>query len=413
MQRVSVGEDNSPTCAEPQSKAGALHSERRSHYIRYLSVVVAIFALLSVMPAVTLTWLGFVTGAALLPEEMAAAQNSDPSIVALPFDLRSWAALKLPRISAEQPEIVLIGSSRGMEIRSAMFAPYKFYNASLTAWTLDQEATMIDMITHASKPKIVIVGMDYFMFTDRYADTMARERTMIFGNGWRYRFKSCLNLVREFWKRPALAAELLENWQRGNVPVKSGVVTLFGIDAIRGVTGFRFDGSTQVPLSTYDLAPNQLAANLGVLQAVNGGPSIDKRQYDALQRVAAIGRERGVTVVAIQWPIFKATVDILDNDASYRYYSGVWREFESADFRKIIDDLGVPFFDLSRDPMNGEGSYFTDAAHPTELAMSVALTHLLEDARFKGLFPAMNAERLRTEREMALQRGERFEVYGN
>ena len=381
--------------------------------MRYLGVVIAVFALLSILPVALLTWFGFLTGAILLPEEMGAAQNGDPSIVAEPFSLRYWAALKIPRIAREQPEIVLVGSSRGMELRSAMFAPYKFYNASLTAWTLDQEITMIDLIMQVSKPRIIILGVDYFMFTNRYVDAMARERTMIFGNGWRYRFRSCANLAREFWKRPALVGELFEDWRRGNVPVKSGAVTLLGLDAIRGPTGFRFDGSMLLPRGSYAQARNLIAANEELIHAVNGGPFIDKRQYEALQRLAAIGRERGVTLIAVQWPIFKATVGVLDNDSNYHYYSGVWREFESADFRETIDGLGVPFFDMSRDPMNGDGDFFTDAAHPTEFGLSLAISHLLEDPGFRRFFPNIDNERLRAERARALERGQRFEVYDN
>ena len=263
LQRVSVGEHNSTALTEPGAKADAPRPRPRSHYMRYLGVVIAVFALLSILPVALLTWFGFLTGAILLPEEMGAAQNGDPSIVAEPFSLRYWAALKIPRIAREQPEIVLVGSSRGMELRSAMFAPYKFYNASLTAWTLDQEITMIDLIMQVSKPRIIILGVDYFMFTNRYVDAMARERTMIFGNGWRYRFRSCANLAREFWKRPALVGELFEDWRRGNVPVKSGAVTLLGLDAIRGPTGFRFDGSMLLPRGSYAQARNLIAANEG------------------------------------------------------------------------------------------------------------------------------------------------------
>ncbi len=338
---MSNGESQRSALAEPRAADDTLRSQQRKIYRRYLATMATLLVLLSIPPAVTLVWFGVLTGAILLPEEMGVAQNDDTSVVAMPFDLRYWAALKIPRIAKEQPEIVSIGSSRSMEIRNAMFAPYKFYNASLTAWTLDQEITMIDQITRVSRPRIIIVSLDYFMFTNRYADAMARERTMIFGNDWRYRLRSCANLAREFWRRPAFIGELREDWRLGNVPVKSGAVTLLGIDAIRGKTGFRFDGSTLLPSGTYAQAPNQTAANEGLIRAVNGGPSIDHRQYQALERLAEVARKHGVTLVAIQLPILKASVDVLDNDMSYHYYSGVWREFESSEFRKKLDDLGI------------------------------------------------------------------------
>jgi hypothetical protein len=396
-----------------------LHSMRRvvivksQNAARYLATLTAVFVVLSAAILVPLMWIGFLTGALLLPEEMGAAQSHDPNIVAEPFSLRYWAALKIRRIAKDQPEIVSIGSSRGMAMRSAMFTPYKFYNASLTAWTLDQEIIMIDQITQVSKPRVIIIGIDYFMFTNRYADAMARERTMIFGNGWRYRYESCLNLLREFWSRPTVVAKLIEDWWHGKFPIKSDAVTLLGIDAIRGITGFRFDGSMLLPRATYAQAPKNTAANEGLLQAAPGGPSIDTRQYQALERLAAFGRQRGITLVAIQFPILKATVDFLDNDKSYHNDSGIWREFEGVQMGKMMKDLGFIFFDMSRDSISADSELFIDAAHLTESGMSVTITHLLDDARFRAQFPDISAARLRMDRARALERGDRFEVYGN
>jgi hypothetical protein len=380
---------------------------------RYLTVLLGLAAPASAILFATIVWLGLLSGSVLLPEQMGAAQNKDPDIVALPFNLRYWAALKLPRIAKEQPEIVSIGSSRGMEIRSAMFAPYKFYNASLTAWTLDQEVTMVDRITQVTKPRIIIIGLDYFMFQAQYARDMARERTMRFANGWGFRHESLANMLREFWERPPLLGDLLGAWRNGNVPIRSGTVKLLGLDAIRGVTGFRFDGSMLLPLSTYMAAPAHIAANEGVIGATSGGGAVDPGQNRALERLAAIGRERGVRLIAIQFPMLKTTVDYLDHNSDSYYDRGAWRDFESPQMRERLEQLGFIFFDMSRDPMTADSQLFIDAAHPTESGMSVAMTHLLDDSHFRALFPDISAERLRTEREAALQRGDKLEVYGN
>jgi hypothetical protein len=381
--------------------------------IRYLAVVLGVFAPISAILLCAVVWLGSLSGAILLPEEMGAEQNADPAIVALPFHLRYWAALKLPRIAEEQPEIVSIGSSRGMELRSAMFAPYKFYNASLSAWTVDQEITMVDRITQVARPRIIIVGLDYFMFQGQYARDMARERTMRFANGWWFRHESLGNMMREFWNQPALLADLIDSWRIGNIPIRSGTVKLLGLDAIRGVTGFRFDGSMLLPQSYYASAPAQIAANKGVIDATLGGPAIDPEQYDALERLAAVGRQRGIKLAAIQFPMLKTTVDYLDYNPAYHDFAGVWREFESAQMRERLEKLGFIFFDMSHDPMTADSQLFIDAAHPTESGMSITMMHLLDDPRFRALVPDISAERLRSERDAALQRGDKLEVYGN
>jgi hypothetical protein len=45
--------------------------------------------------------------------------------------------------------------------------------------------------------------------------------------------------------------------------------------------------------------------------------------------------------------------------------------------------------------MTSDGRYFTDAAHPTETGISVAISDLLRDERFRRIFPAIDPERLR------------------
>jgi len=63
---------------------------------------------------------------------------------------------------------------------------------SLTAWTLKQVIEMVDRITSVSKPRVIIIGIDYSMLIDQLAATLNAERTMQFENGVRYRYRSSL-----------------------------------------------------------------------------------------------------------------------------------------------------------------------------------------------------------------------------
>jgi hypothetical protein len=380
---------------------------------RYLIILSITFLSIGMFSVTAASFFGFVTGAMLTPEEMGDAQTKDADTVALPFDVRYWAALKLARIAKLQPEIVSIGSSRGMELRAAMMAPYIFYNASLTAWTLDQEVTMVDQIARVSKPRVIIVGLDYFMFSDQYTDPMNRERSMSFSNGFLFRVRSCANLLREFWKQPALVRMFFDHWRHGTLPIRSGPVALLGVDAVRGTTGFRPDGSMLLPRGSYDGAPAKLAVNEGVIQAAPGAPRISDRQYQALERLAELGRDRGITLIAVQWPIHHGTIEFLDHNPGYHDLAGVWRQFESTAMRRKMEDLGFVFFDMSRDSIAYNDELFIDAAHPTEFGMSLAVSHLLDQPRFRAILPKIDGERLRTDQASATARGNRFEIYGN
>jgi hypothetical protein len=342
----------------------------------------------------------------MLPEEMGIAQNGNPNVIAEPFDLRYWAAFKMQRIAHDQPEVISIGSSRGHEMRSAMFAPYKFYNASLTAWTLAQEIDIVDRITKVSNPRVIIAGIDYTMFTDAVAGVFDRERTMRYNNGLHYRYHGALVAISTVRSDPLLLNLLYER-------NKTTTPYFLGMNAIRYSTGFRFDGSRLLPRSAYQSAPGYLAKNSGLLDAVPGALHADSRQLADLAKLAGLCRERGVLLVAIQFPIFKASVDFLDKDSSYHASAGIWREFQSNEMTERFRDLGIVFFDLSRSPMTSDGQYFTDAAHPTEAGMSVAMSELLNDERFHAIFPKIDGERLRRDRERAADAGDPFEIYGN
>ena len=383
-----------------------MESKMRSSYVRYLQSIFAAGAVVALFFFAFVAWVGEKSGATMLPEDMGAVQSLNAEIVVEPFDLHYWAAMKIQRIAHDQPEVVSIGSSRGHEMRSAMFRPYRFYNASLTAWTLKQEIEMVDRVTSVSKPRVIIIGLDYSMLVDQLAAALNAERTMQFENGVRYRYRSSLAALKTIVSQPILLSALW-NEKRDTIP------HFIGLHAFQTATGFRFDGSRMMPRTVYQAAPSYLARNIGQLDAVPGAPHVDPGQLSELERLAKLAKDRNVLLVAIQYPIYKASVDYLDKEPSYQFYSGVWRDFQSNEMLSRLRNLGIIFFDLTRTEMTSDGRYFTDAAHPTEAGISVAISDLLRDERFRRIFPAIDPERLRADRGKAAARGDAFEIYDN
>jgi hypothetical protein len=383
-----------------------LENKLRSSHVRYLQSIFLAGAAVAIVFFAFVAWVGEKSGATMLPEEMGLVQSRNAELVVEPFDLHYWAAMKIQRIAHDQPEVVSIGSSRGHEMRSEMFRPYRFYNASLTAWTLKQEIEMVDRITSVSKPRVIIIGLDYSMLIDQLAAVYNAERTMQFENGFRYRYRSSLAALKTIVSQPVLLSAL---WNKKG----DAIPDFIGLHALQTATGFRFDGSRMMSRAVYQAAPNYLARNIGLLDAVPGAPHVDPGQLSELERLAKLAKDRDVLLVAIQYPIYKASVDYLDKEPSYQFYSGVWRDFQSDEMLNRLRNLGITFFDLSRTEMTADGRYFTDAAHPTEVGISVALSDLLRDERFRKIFPAIDPERLRADREKAAARGDAFEIYDN
>lgn len=375
---------------------------------RHLAAIASAFLLVGGCLLAVVERIGEVTGATLLPRTMAAIQASDPKALVLPGELRHWGALKLARIAEAQPEVVLIGSSRGNEFRSAMFKPYRFHNAALTAWNIDHLTTMLDRITQVSQPSVVMVGLDYFMFTNRYADSVAIERGMYFDD-LRLKYQAQVYLLRSMYKYPDLFRRIFPDLLRGVRQTKPDGTLLLGIDAIRAEAGFRYDGSFVYPSGQIATSAQNVADNKGLLEAFPGGPGIDGRQMRALERLAALARNRGTKLIALQLPIFKASVDYLDQGPSN--YSGLWRELQSDAMMRKFDELGIPFFDLSRLPVTADGRNFVDAAHPTESGDLAALLYLAGQPRFRAVLPKLETDRLRQDLAQSTAHGEFVHIY--
>jgi hypothetical protein len=356
--------------------------------------------------------LGQVTGATWLPRSLAAAQSADLRVLALPPEISYWGALKLPRIKSEQPEVVLIGSSRGNQFRSAMFAPYRFYNASLTAWTVDQMIDMVDRVTTIARPRVIIVGLDFFMFEAGYADGMNRQRTMVYSDTV-LKYRSDLNFMRDLFKYPDFWMRTLPVLMREGIrPGSDGMVAL-GADAMRVNAGFRQDGSFRNPRGYELTAPAQMVNRDHFLDHFGQGAVLSETQVAALETLAALARERHVQLVAIQMPIFAAAVELLDNGRPQSAVLDSWHSFEQPELRQRFNSMNIPFFDLSRAPFTSNPRHFNDSAHPTESGTLGGLFYLLQDPRFAGIFPKLDAGRLGDELADAERRGEYHAIYGN
>lgn len=380
---------------------------------RYLTIVFGLVALLMSINIGVLEYIGLASDSIKLPRKMAQAQIESPLSLVLPGDLRYWAAYKLPLIAEQKPEIVLVGSSRAGQMRSAMFKPYKFYNASFTAWSVKQVVEMVDQITRVSKPRVIIVALDHFMFTDAYEKSVAVQRSMYFNNDWRFRYDSFFNFIKLLTQRPSLYWDYIYPRLHGRETAGVDGLKLIGIDAMAAQSGFRIDGSFLYSAGLIAAAPERTKQNKGLIESVPGGANIDANQLSELERLTALAKERGVQLVGVQLPYLKASVDYMNNDPGYQPYAGVWREFESDKMRGKLRDLGIPFFDLCCISLNADSTQFIDAIHLGERGMIQSLLELLRDAQFHSLFPAMNSETLESDLAAAQKSGKIFDIYHN
>jgi hypothetical protein len=376
---------------------------------RYLAVMFAGLVVVLVLVSAVVTWLGRRTGSTTSFARIVERQREDPTLIALPFNLRYWAMYQLESVALHKPEIVYISSSRAGEFREQMFRPYSFHNLSFTAWTLDQVTTILDRVSRTNPPRIAIVEFDYFMFTASWPRINA-DRSMHFNAEARYTIESGIDALRSLAKRP----DLLHDCNVGILQTIPGCETTpfryVEIQAIRAEEGFRWDGSYRYSVGRLASSAQNLTANF-LIQSMPGAKNIDAAQIAALGRLAALARERGVTLIGIQLPLIKEGVDFLDDDPSYHNNAGVWREFDSKQMRDKFRSLGIHFFDLSRASFTDDKKNFVDAYHPSEIGTLRSMISLCEEPEFHSLLPALDPNRLKRDLENAEREGKVFEIY--
>jgi len=115
--------------------------------------------------------------------------------------LRYAALFKLAKLKLGQPDIIFISSSRAGAARSQMFYPYSFYNMSFTAWTLDQMVEIFERATRNAAPRVVLLELDYFLFTDAWVGGDA-DKAMIFHWLPGYLCSSAVDMIRSAFRHP-------------------------------------------------------------------------------------------------------------------------------------------------------------------------------------------------------------------
>lgn len=344
----------------------------------YLAIIAVTLLVFGCVPAIVVLQVGRLFGASATPAQLAELQMKRPGAVILPYDLRYNGAFKLQRVKEERPEVIWISSSRAGAFRASMFRPYRFYNMSFTAWTTKQLTDIFERTTRDVHPRVALISLDYFLFTDDWEKSNSGTRTMIYDHPFHYVKSGLVDFVRTAVQH----RQVFENYL--NAPTR-----FVGTQAILSQEGFRDDGSYVYSPGHIDYSRRHDKTADFLVSGMPGAPKMSDRQKTQIVRLSEIAQRRGVRLVAVQLPFIRAGVDYLDHKASYRYYSGVWRDFESQSTRDWLKHLGIPFFDLGRSAIDNDPANFFDAYHPSSLGSLKVMQKLLKIPEFRVLFPAI------------------------
>ena len=340
---------------------------------RYIIIMALLFVVIGTPLAGFIVWLARPFDVLATPAQLAAIQAQRPETVILPVDLRYNAAFKLPRVVHEQPEIICFGSSRAGGFRADMFAPHRFYNMSYTGWTADQVLDIFERTTRETRPRVVILELDYFLFANHWQQWFAIPRAMIHDRPFRYAMESLGSYLRAAIKSGAPFDAY-----------RATPTRFVGPESIRNEEGFRSDGSYENSKAHITYAQGHFLTAEHFVGTVPPDYGMSPGLQTPIEELADLARQRGIKLVAVQLPLLRSGIDVLDHDQSYGPRAGAWGQFESPATRAWLAKLGIPLFDLARSPINGDPDNFIDSVHLSDRGMDKAIAELQADPAFRA-----------------------------
>lgn len=306
--------------------------------------------------------IGWRSGETWSMKKLAQWHSNNPELLWRPRTSTQNLPYKLARVRLLRPEVILLGNSHSTWVNSGTMKPYSFYNSGVTAWTFDHYLRYLELITARDyAPKVLFFNLDYFMFSDAFA------------NRWHDHF----------------VPEPPTHWE----DLKATVDALFTeparlfrslpYNASRAGAAFRADGSTY---ETGILSNDPKRVQFDAPEAP--GPMFGTRQVIAFERFVSYAKSKGIALVGIAFPLYKATLDALNRDAR----AGVWREFESDKARTYFASQGVIFFDYAdMTDYRDKPEHFHGSAHPDGAVTNDVMHRVLSDRQVQALLP--NLER--------------------
>lgn len=144
--------------------------------------------------------------------------------------------MKLHSIIRRQPDIIAMGNSRSLPIRSFFFRDSsRFYNAGVSVATIKQYQYFLELIPDSCKPKVILMSIDGFFFIRNWDDLAIDD----FSN--------------EYSEQFSVSSYLLTNLSRIWTDVRLGKISIndlffapnqyIGLSAKVKKQGYRYDGS--------------------------------------------------------------------------------------------------------------------------------------------------------------------------
>ncbi len=310
-------------------------------------------------------------------------QGSDVPVLYRPQYGNRDVDFKRLSIEARQPQVVVVGSSRVLQMRGGLLTeqPEAFYNAGAPAWQFEQVEALVYGLDSDALPDVLLLGLDQVWFNDAYEGDVLPPMVDDFMHLWQIDQAVAKGLAEDVVAGRPLT---LEQWMARDDPGDGGAGIALGIKAIENGHGFRWDGSERYGDFLVGRFLHQPTERQRHLEWMYSGQQMyvygETPSEAMLQRLDALLRwcaERGITVIGFTPPFAPTLYHEMQQRGSHGYLFALMPRLDAA-FAKY----GYRFFDFSDGARFGSDDDFFDGWHGSEriyLRLYVALVESLPD----------------------------------
>jgi hypothetical protein len=335
----------------------------RAHPLRWLILLTLPILLVLGIPAA----IAVKTGELFHIDHIAKAQSLPEPILFGPAYGSPDAAYKLRRTLLEKPQVLIVGSSRVLNIRREFIHPdLTFYNAgriSEPIWSIRQA---LIQIPKNQLPTHIILGIDQYQFNANACDDTPNTITPA-------KIQQRFSPSPDGWTRlPQIAPLILSDLLAGKIhptpPPQAGLP--LGIAATINSSGFRNDGSYRYGdvISTpphQRSAPNRIADSLKRIRK-NGrsfehGQTLHQPNIDEIARLIAFCKKHNIHLIPYLPPYAPTTLAAMRSDPNKYAYLPLLHPT----LNPLFTQAGLTLHDFTQAP-NSTDDQFIDGFHPSE-----------------------------------------------
>lgn len=275
-------------------------------------------------------------------------------------------------VLSKKPEVLVLGSSRVMQIREEMFdANTKFYNAGGIAHNIADLVDFIKLLPDEAAPKVIILGVDFYWFGDKSDLVYGTSNDLKkFDDAYQWKARLYVDrfLLLKIIKDPSYIVKIFN--RKDPIDGKFAI----GFQALSG-DGFRNDGSYQY--GSYIQESEKGIAYIDrekALDRIKYGTSpfrkdsvFDEERLNLLSEFLRISKENGIEVIGLAPPFSAEVLDALKNSA---YHKELLNDFKTM-IPGTFDKFDFKFFNYSdQSLLNINNLYMFDGMHSSENVMA-------------------------------------------